>query len=287
MKALLAAAAGLALLPIPAEAAAPERSGETIAIGTAYRLRDAALGAERIVNVHLPAGYSASGSKTYPVLYLIDGGTDQDFVHIVGTSQLGGAWGRQQEAIVVGIASKDRRSELVGPTRDPALVAKYPTAGHSAAFRRFLRDVVKPFVAAAFRTSGKDGVIGESLAGLFIVETYLREPGLFDAYAAISPSLWWDKEALSREAGALVGPRQARKSLYLATANEGADMQIGVDRLVAALGSARNWCYAPRKDLTHATIYHAVSPTALQFLFPSPTPPDPESGFDITCSKKS
>src|SRR5690349_13606477 len=165
------------------------------------------------------AGYATS-ARAYPVLYLLDGGLDQDFVHIVGTSQLGGAWGRQQEAIVVGIESKDRRSELVGPTRDPALLAKYPTAGHSAEFRRFVRQSVKPFVAAHFRTNGQDGVIGESLAGLFVVETWLREPDLFGAYAAISPSLWWDGEALTREAAALVGPRQAGKRLYLATANE-------------------------------------------------------------------
>jgi len=287
MRCLLLAAASLFLLaaaPPPAPAAP---AGKAIVIGKSYRLRDAGAGVERVVNVYLPHGYAKAPGKAYPVLYLIDGGVDQDFVHIVGTSQLGGAWGRQQEAIVVGVETKDRRSELVGPTRDPALLAKYPTAGHSAAFRRFLRVTVKPFVAANFRTNGQDGVIGESLAGLFIFETWLREPDLFGAYAAISPSLWWDKEALSREAATLIGPRQAGKRLYLATADEGPDMKAPVDRVVAALGRARNWCYAPRGDLTHATVYHAVSPTALQFLFPPQTPPDPQSGFEISCSKKS
>jgi predicted alpha/beta superfamily hydrolase len=288
MRMLRLAAAGLLLLSVAAPgASAVPAAEEAISIGKSYRLPAPALGDERIVNVYLPAGYAANSAKTYPTLYLIDGGVDQDFLHIAGASQLGAIWGRSQDVIVVGIASKDRRSELVGPTRDPALVARYPTAGHSAAFRRFLRETVKPFVVANFRTDGRDGVIGESLAGLFIVETWLREPDLFGAYAAISPSLWWDKEALSREAAALIGPRQAGKRLYLATANEGSDMQAGVDRLVAALGRARNWCYAPRSDLTHATIYHAVSPTALQFLFPPQTPPDPQSGFEISCSKKS
>lgn len=285
MRRLCLAAAGLFL--IAAAPTAPAPSGEAITIGKSYRIRSVALGGERVLNIHLPAGYAKSPAKTYPVLYLLDGGLDQDFVHIVGTSELGGAWGRQQEAIVVGIESKDRRSELVGPTRDPALLAKYPTAGHSAEFRRFIRESVKPFVAARFRTNGQDGVIGESLAGLFIVETWLRDPDLFGAYAAISPSLWWDQEALTREAVALIGPRQAGKRLYLATADEGADAQIGVDRLVSALGRAREWCYAPRGDLTHSTIYHAVSPTAIQFLFPPQTSPDPQSGFEITCSRKS
>ena len=286
MKALAWFLSAAALVASSPATTAPAQ-GEPILLGQSYRLQSAALGDERTLNVYLPTDYGKDVSKTYPVLYLIDGGVDQDFVHIAGTKQLGAAWGRMQDVIVVGIASKDRRRELVGPTKDAALLAKYPTAGHSALFRKFLRDQVKPFVAANFRTNGTSGVIGESLAGLFIAETYLRDPDLFDAYAAISPSLWWDQAALAREAAALIGPRQAGKRLYLATANEGADMQPHSDRLVAALGKARNWCYAPREDLTHATIYHAVSPTALQFLFPGDTAPDPESGFEIKCSKKS
>lgn len=287
LRSCLGLTAFLACVPasLPAQSAAP--AATPIVLGQTYRLQSAAFGDERTINVSLPAGYAKDTSKTYPVVYLIDGGVDQDFVHIVGTEQLGAAWGRMQDAIVVGIASKDRRRELVGPTKDKALLTKYPTAGHSALFRKFLRDQVKPFVGANFRTNGKSGVIGESLAGLFIVETYLRDPDLFDAYAAISPSLWWDEAALSREAAALIGPRQAGKRLYLASANEGADMQPNVDRFVAALGRTQNWCYAHRDDLTHATIYHSISPTALQFLFPSDTPPDPETGFEITCSKKS
>jgi predicted alpha/beta superfamily hydrolase len=152
-------------------------------------------------------------------------------------------------------------------------------------FRAFLRDELKPMIAARYRTNGHDGVIGESLAGLFIAETWLREPGLFESYAAVSPSLWWDKEALSREAASLIGPRQAGHRLLLETASEGADMQVPVDRLVAALGGAKGWCYAPHADLTHATIYHAVSPTALQFLFPPATAPDPQTGFEIRCAR--
>jgi hypothetical protein len=287
MKASLLNLSVAVLLSSAPVTASQERQGQPIVLGQSYQLRSVALGEERTINITLPAGYAKDEAKAFPVLYLIDGGVDQDFVHIAGTQQLGAAWDRMQDVIIVGIATKDRRRELVGPTRDAALLAKYPTAGGSASFREFIRDEVKPFVAANFRTNGKDGVIGESLAGLFIAETYLHEPDLFDSYAAISPSFWWDQARLSQEAEAMIGARQAGKRLYIATANEGADMQVHVDRVVAALRRAQTWCYAPREDLTHATIYHAVSPTALQFLFPSDTPPDPESGFEIKCSQKS
>lgn len=271
----LACAAPAAAQPVP------------ITIGETHRLASKPLAQERVVNVYLPAGYATSG-KTYPVLYLIDGGMDQDFLHITGTSALGALWGRSQEVIVVGIATNDRRRELTGPTQDAALLKEFPTAGGSAAFRAFIRDEVMPIVAKTYRTSGQTGVIGESLAGLFIVETYLNEPDLFDHYAAISPSLWWDDERLAKASGALFAKPSAKPHrLYLTIANEGREMQAGVDRLTAALGSStrsgHDWCYAPRGDLTHATIYHTVSPEALQFLFPTSVEHDPKSGFDIPC----
>ncbi|WP_033924610.1 alpha/beta hydrolase [Sphingomonas sp. 35-24ZXX] len=258
-----------------------------ITIGETHTLASKPLAQERVVNVYLPAGYATSG-KTYPVLYLIDGGLDQDFLHITGTSALGALWARSQELIVVGVATKDRRRELTGPTQDAALLKEFPTAGGSAAFRAFIRDEVMPLVAKTYRVSGETGVIGESLAGLFIVETILTEPDLFDHYAAISPSLWWDDERLSRSAGTLLKtPMQKPHRLYLTIANEGREMQTGVDRLVSALNAdpreGRAWCYAPHPDLTHATIYHSVSPEALQFLFPTAVEQDPKSGFDLSC----
>lgn len=283
----LALAALAALLATPAVAAPEGSAAQSILLGESITLAAPSLGDERTVNIYLPPAYAAEPGRRFPVLYLIDGGVDQDLIHIVGTTQLNAIWGRSGDVIVVGLATKDRRRELTGPTADKELLARYPTAGDSAGFRAFIREVVKPFVEQNYRTDGRGGVIGESLAGLFIVETWLREPDLFGSYAAISPSLWWDKEALALGAASLIGPRQAGHPLLLATANEGADLQVPVDRLVAALGKARDWCYAPQPALTHATIYHAVSPMALQFLFPPAAAPDPKAGFEVECSRKS
>jgi len=269
----------------PAMAHAAAGSGEPIVLGQSYALESATLGGERRINVALPASYASDTDRRYPVLYLLDGGVDQDFVHIVGTSLLGALWGRQAEVIVVGIESVDRRRELTGSADDPELKARYPTAGHAAEFRRFLREEVKPFVAAHYRTSGENGVIGESLAGLFIAETWLREPDLFGSYAAISPSLWWDKAALAEQAPGLIGRAQAGHRLLVVAENEGPDLRAPVDRFVAALGDASGWCYASQQAYGHATVYHATSPMALQFLFPPAEEPGPRLGFAIECAK--
>jgi predicted alpha/beta superfamily hydrolase len=273
---------------LAATAAAAAVQSSPITLGTSYRWQSPAMGEERVVNVVLPEDYASQPNRRYPVLYVIDGGVEQDLIHISGTQKLNAAWGRSSEAIVVGIATKDRRRELVGSTRDPELLNQYPTAGHSADFRRFIRAEVQPFVTRGFRTTGSSAVIGESLAGLFILETYLTEPDLFGSYGAVSPSTWWDKEALSLTAAARVGRAQSKHPLYLAVGNEGAEIRRADGRIVSAIaGKVSRWCYAERPELVHSTLYHAVSPELLQFVLPPAQSPDPAFGFEVRCSKKS
>ncbi|HET9428308.1 MAG TPA: alpha/beta hydrolase-fold protein [Allosphingosinicella sp.] len=269
--------------------AQPASVPQPITIGTSYSIASAALKEQRTINLVLPASYAREPNRRYPVIYLIDGGVEQDLLHVAGAAQLGGIWGRSKEAIVVGIETKDRRKELVGTTHDPELLKKYPTAGNSASFRKFLREEVKPFIERTYRTGGDDVVIGESLAGLFIVETYLSDPQLFDGYAAIDPSLWWDKEALSQSAAAKIGEAQKGRTLYLAMAKEQAEQPAAIGRIVAELeGNGQlGWCLADRPDLTHATIYQQLTPQALQYLLPPTEAAPAEFGFEVKCSKKS
>jgi hypothetical protein len=261
---------------------------QPITIGLSHSIPSKPLGETRTINVVLPASYSKEPTKRYPVLYLVDGGIEQDLLHVAGAVRLGAMWGRSAETIVVGIETKDRRKELAGPTSDPELLKRYPTAGSSARFRAFLRDEVIPEVERSYRTSGHDTVLGESLAGLFIVETYLIEPTLFDAYAAIDPSLWWDKEALSKTAAAKAGSGRNSPALYLGVAKEQSEAPGAMNLLARALKpGAKGWCLATRPDLTHSTIYQQLTPQALQFLLPPLEPPAPEFGFEVQCSQKS
>ena len=267
---MILALAALIAAPVAAQTIEPT----PIVIGQSYRLPSQVLGAQRVVNVWTPPSYG-EGERTYPVLYVIDGGIAQDFHHMSGLAQLG-TWGTMQEMIVVGIETVDRRREpAFPPVRDSALRRDYPTAGGSRAFHLFLATEVKPFIARRYRASGEDAVIGESLAGLFIVETFLRAPGTFDRYVAISPSLWWDDMALADEAAALLARHDgAERTLWLTVADEGGTMQEGMDRLVAALRAGApaglRWTYEPRHAESHATIYHGAALDALRILYPPP-----------------
>lgn len=274
--AALAAAAGIALAPAALAQTAPIPT--PIVIGTSWALPSATYGGTREINVWLPPGY-AEGEARYPVLYLLDGGVEwQDFHHISGLAQLGTVNGTTRDVIVVGIASVDRRNELALPTDDPELIVEYPTQGQSDRFRRFIAEEVLPFIENRFRTNGEATLMGESLAGLFVVETFLKEPQLFDAYVAVSPSLWWDGGQLARQAGAWLRDQSSdRRTLILTLGDEGEAMQAPMEVLVENLRvhapPGLTWTYEPRPAESHATIYHGAALDAFRRLYAVPPPP--------------
>ena len=256
-------------IPIPA-AAQGVREPTPIVIGQSFVIDSRVMGEDREINVWLPPGYHDT-DRTYPVVYLLDGGVDQDFHHITGLAQLGTIVGTTQDFIVVGVATKDRRNELTfRAEHDPSLIADYPTHGQSDRFRRFIADEVMPFIDAAYRTDGDEAVMGESLAGLFVLETFLRQPMLFDRYIAVSPSLWWDKGALADEAsGLLAAQPPTGRILWLTVADEGGEMQAAIDRLRASLDAVTGYTsiYSARPHETHATIYHPAALDAFRILY--------------------
>ena len=130
-----------------------------------------------------------------------------------------------------------------------------------------------PWVEAKYRTNGQDAVIGESLGGLFITETFLKDPTLFDDYIAVSPSLWWDKMKLAKGAAAdLAAMPAGKRRLYLTMADEAGLMQKGLNILIKAIETdtpdGLGWTYVERKDSEgHATIYHVAALDAFRAFY--------------------
>jgi predicted alpha/beta superfamily hydrolase len=195
-----------------------------------------------------------------------DGGVDEDFPHVVATVDSLIALGRIRPVIVVGVPNTERRRDLTGPTRVARDSTIAPRVGGSAAFRRFLRDELVPAIDARYRTTRERAIVGESLAGLFVVETLLTEPTLFAHYIALDPSLWWNGGALADSAPARLARLDVRgRTLYMASSKD--DIDDRTARLAAAVRAARprglKWTYVPRSDQTHATIFRAAGPAAL------------------------
>ena len=264
--------AGAVLLPgLAGCGRAPVDQPRPVTIGASYTLPSSILGQTRRINVYFPPGYAESQAR-YPVLYLLDGGVQEDFVHIAGIASLAADFRGIREFILVGIEGIDRYHDLTHVTTVETDRARLPTSGGASNFRRFLATELKPFVERHFRVSGESALMGESAAGLFVVETFLREPEDFSSYVAVSPMLWWDNQSLARQADSLLRkPFPPARRLYLTIADEGGAMQEGVDQLVQALKSRAprdlDWTFIPMAPETHGTTFHPAALNAVRRLF--------------------
>ncbi len=253
-------------------APAPAAVAETAPAHDSFDLPSARLAETRRINVYLPPDYGADASTRYPVLYMPDGGLAEDFPHVATTVDTAIRAGRMRPLIVVGIENTERRRDLTGPTTVESDRRVAPRVGGSAAFRAFIAEELIAQIESRYRASGERGIVGESLAGWFVVETFLTEPGLFDVSIALSPSLWWNGAALADGAAApLAAWPEKPATLYLAWADE-TDIAGPAERLAEKLRlhapPQLHWQAVPRPDLQHATIYRALAPAVLPALFP-------------------
>jgi predicted alpha/beta superfamily hydrolase len=253
----------------------PPRSPDAatpLVIGETFRFDSRVLGEQRTINVYLPPGY-AEGADRLPVLYALDGGLKEDFPHLAGHVDVSIKNQVIRPILVVGIENTERRRDLAGPTSVPEEQAMAPHAGGADRFRRFLRDELVPHVAARYRT-GESAVIGESLAGLFALETLLVDPGLFDACIAVDPSVWWNGQALVRSAaGRFAAWSAPPRVLFVATADY-AETQDAVAILLAAVREHRppglTVHHEPMPGEQHGTIFPFAALKGIRWVFAAP-----------------
>jgi predicted alpha/beta superfamily hydrolase len=251
--------------------AAPLQKAEPLVFGETFTIDSKLLHETRRINVYLPPVYSGAPDVRLPVLYMPDGGMAEDFLHVAGLVQVSVGNGTMRPFLVVGIENTQRRRDMTGPTENPEDRKIAPKVGESAAFRAFIRQELMPQIKARYRTTEERAIVGESLAGLFVLETFFLEPDLFDTYIAFDPSLWWNRETLVVDA-----PRRLRaataheKTVYFASSDEKGIIDPA-QRLASILTKdappALHWHYEKMPEEHHSTIYHPAALRAFRALF--------------------
>lgn len=260
---------GVAVLALAVAGSLGAQTPDLVPAHDTFTVKSQVLGESRHINVHVPETYAASTTVRFPVLYMPDGGIDEDFPHVVNTVDSLIALHVIRPVIVVGIPNTERRRDLTGTTRVHADSTIAPHVGGSAAFRRFIETELIPAIGGRYRVTDERSIVGESLAGLFVVETFLVEPALFKHYVALDPSLWWNHGALVDSAPTLLAGRDTTsRSLFLASSSQ-PDIAAGTQHLARLLDAIPpgqlTWVCTPRPDLTHATIFRGVGTGALAF----------------------
>jgi len=247
-----------------------QESGRPFVLGEIHELQSKVLGEKRTLNVYLPDGYNPSDSVRYPVIYLLDGSADEDFIHVVGLVQYSSfEWVNQvAKSIVVGIATVDRRRDFTFPTTIEADRKRYPTTGHSDAFISFLATELQPFIDRRFKTAQSKTLIGQSLGGLLATEILFERPTLFNSYIIVSPSLWWDNGSLLDKSPEILEVAfKQQTDIYIGVGKEGltptavprvmeVDANVLADKVRATESKTVHvlFDYLPQED--HATIMH-------------------------------
>jgi predicted alpha/beta superfamily hydrolase len=188
----------------------------TLAGTELHRLRASGIDQEFELRVALPVpGLMRPLPDRYDTLYVLDGdlffGTAVEMTRLMSM-----LFGELPPLLVVGIGyggNDPKRQgqlrnrdftpttprEMPGMREPPGWTPILPEEerfGHADRFLAFLRDQVRPFIAARYPVTGSTSLYGSSMGGLFATWALLTEPGLFDRYLVASPALWWDNEVL-------------------------------------------------------------------------------------------
>ncbi len=253
-------------------------------LGVIEEIQSKELAETRILNIYLPEGYSKNDTVNYPVIYLLDGSADEDFIHIVGLVQFNNfPWiNRLPKSIVVGIANVDRKRDFSFPTTIEKDKKNYPTTGKSDKFIAFIEKELQPFIEKKYKTTSSKMIIGQSMGGLLATEILLTKPTLFNKYVIISPSLWWNNcSLLNQQAPVLEEDFKQQTDVYIGVGKEGLAptelphvMEVEANVLAEKLKMTKSknvttyFDYLPQED--HATITHQSVFNAFRLLYPVP-----------------
>lgn len=252
-------------------------------LGVVDEIQSKELAEKRILNIYLPEGYQQNDTTKYPVIYLLDGSADEDFIHIVGLVQFNSfEWVNQvPKSIVVGIATVDRKRDFTFPTSIEGDKKRYPTTGHSDKFISFIEKELQSYIQAKYKTDANKTLIGQSLGGLLATEILIKNPTLFNKYIIISPSLWWDNASLLNQDSELKeNTFKQQTDVYIAVGKEGLTpteiprvMEVDANLLTEKIKGFKNknvkvyFDFLPQEN--HATIMHQAVSNSFKFLYPA------------------
>lgn len=251
-------------------------------IGEILEINSKELDEKRTLNIYLPAGYNPADSSHYPVIYLLDGSADEDFIHVAGLVQFNNfPWiNRIPESIVVGIANTNRKRDFTYPSSIEEDKKQFAGTGHSEKFIAFIEKELQPFIEKEYKANNSKMIIGQSLGGLLATEILLKKPELFNKYIIISPSLWWDNGSLLKQNSSLLSEGFSQSTcIYIGVGKEGLSpgktphvMEVDANLLAEKLKGAKSksvkvhFDYLPDED--HATITHQAIFNAFRLLHP-------------------
>jgi predicted alpha/beta superfamily hydrolase len=242
---------------------------QAITIGQRLSFESKILNQQRDLLVYTPPSYGFNDNEQFPVLYMVD--ADYNFHYVTGLIELLSSISANiPEMLVVGISGKGTGTYRK-QSKPPYDVSD---KGSADVTLKFINDEVMPLINSKYKTNGYKILAGHSIGGLFSTYAMLSEHEMFDAFIAISPSLWWEDEALKKQTlEQFAKKQQIPATFYISLANE---KGMGVHGFVEMLQSkgprSLNLHFKHFPDESHGSVGLATYRWALQDLFASYRP---------------
>ncbi len=257
---------------------------EALVLGEQIQLYSSQLNEERTLNIYLPEGYNKKDSNHYPVIYVLDGGIDEDLLSVIAQVHYNSLpWvNNMSKSIIVGIVNTNRKRDFTSKSSVKSNMDCCPAAGGSSKFIAFIEKDLMHFINTNYKTLQNNTLIGQSFGALLATEILFTKPEMFKNYILISPSLWWnDAYWLKTKSGILDATKASPIAVFigvgkegLAPCSEGHVMELEANLLADKLKQSCNksikvsFEYYPNEN--HATIYPKALNDALKVLYLSP-----------------
>jgi len=190
------------------------------------------------VIVALPSSYESDTTKTYPVLFVLDGELNGELVngmlHRLHLSK------GSNEHIIVGVTSSNRLRDFA-PTVNKDPRGPVGEGGGGDQFLNFMEKELIPTINKRYRSSNFNVLAGHSVAGLLVLHSFQSRPYLFQAHLAFSPAVWWGaRETSTATKHYVTTTKHIQNYLYMDIGSEGGEMRQVYDSLAQTILRHRN-----------------------------------------------
>lgn len=227
-----------------------------------FLLHSKAINEDRTIWIHTPPEYNTS-TDTYPVLYLLDGGSHFKYVSEMVDFLSDFETNFISKMIIVAIPNTERGRDFT-----PRFDVKENGAAN---FLSFIKDELVPYIDKNYRTQPYRILEAHSLGGLFGIYANENAPELFQASIFISPALTGDKnreKVMEDFISYLKKNKQLSRKFFVTIGNE--DTQA-VDLLTKQLKTIApkffHWSYKEYKDENHFSVPYKSMYDGLRFIY--------------------
>jgi predicted alpha/beta superfamily hydrolase len=201
------------------------------------KIASAIMGEDRRLIIHLPRNYAEDVEQKYPVMYVLDG-TSQD-QHTTDKMTIFSDAGLIPKAIVVGLpnTSGNRERDQTPPFMRRNVDDANSAFGAADKFLSFIEKELIPFIEKNYRTTGYRTLSGNSRGGLFVLYSLIEKPDLFQARFCFSTPVWrFDNLMVSRVEKFLSSSARLNSFLFLSVGDKETEQMVGgFDKMIEAL----------------------------------------------------